>query len=140
LQATVTRPSPDNGPNAGTTAPSRDACVLLVEDDQEVATAMVALIESFGWCVVHAGSAEAALELLEAGRPVPDVVLTDISMPGEYDGMELAIHLRDTRPTLRVVLITGYVSKVHRAAWQGFELLPKPCPPAMLAAALAGSR
>jgi len=130
---------PDDRPIARDVVPKHHGCVLLVEDDPEGAAAMMPLIESFGWSVAHAASAEAALEMLEAGRLEPDVVLTDISMPGEYDGIELAIHLRDIRPTLRVVLITGYVSKVHRAAWQGFELLPKPCSPAMLAAALAAA-
>jgi CheY-like chemotaxis protein len=93
-----------------------------------------------GWRVQHAGNADVALELLETGRCAPDVVLADIAMPGEFDGMELAVHLRSTRPSLRVVLMTGYVSEVHRAAWDGFELLPKPCPTSLLAETLARLR
>jgi hypothetical protein len=41
-------------------------------------------------------------------------------------------------PDLRVVLMTGRTAEVHRAAWDGFELLPKPCPPGLLDRTLAG--
>lgn len=110
-------------------------CVLVVEDDPWVAESTVALVESFGWTVRHAPDAESALELLDADETV-DVVLTDIAMPGEFDGADLAVHLRRTRPALRVVVMTGRVDKVHRVAGDGFVLLPKPCAPSELAAAL----
>lgn len=113
--------------------------MLLVEDNEEVAAATGALIESFGWAVAHAPDAEKALEMLDDGAVAPDVVLADIAMPGEFDGAQLAVHLRGTRPELRVILMTGYVQQVHRAH-EGFELLPKPCAPADLAAALVGRR
>jgi two-component system NtrC family sensor kinase len=114
--------------------------VLLVEDDPEVAAATLALVESFGWAVAHAPQADAALEIIDEGLLHIDVVLADIAMPGEFDGMELAVHLRRMRPELRVVLMTGYTTEVHRAAWDGFELLPKPCAPSLLARTLLGRR
>jgi CheY-like chemotaxis protein len=114
--------------------------VLLVEDNDDVAQATMPLIESFGWRVAHARDAESALELIDSGAFAPDVVLTDIAMPGEFDGAELAVHLQRTRPALRVVLMTGYVTEVHRAFAGGFELLPKPFAPSELAAALSGRR
>jgi CheY-like chemotaxis protein len=112
--------------------------VLLVEDDPEGAAAIAAVLESFGWVVSQAAGAEAALDLIEADQPRIDVVLADIAMPGAFDGMELAVHLRRMRPDLRVVLMTGRTAEVHRAAWDGFALLPKPCPPALLARTLLG--
>jgi CheY-like chemotaxis protein len=115
--------------------------VLLVEDNDAVAAATGALLEHLGWRVAHAPDAETALEMIEGGAVVPDAVLADIAMPGEFDGAELAVHLRRTRPDLRVVLMTGYVKQVHRASAEGgFDLLPKPCAPAELAAALLGRR
>jgi CheY-like chemotaxis protein len=125
-------------PLAAATDPARR--VLLVEDDDEVALATGAVLERHGWSVVRAADAESALEMLDNGDVQPDVVLTDISMPGEFDGEQLAVHLRQTRPDLRVVLMTGHVGMVHRAAAGGFELLPKPCPPRELLEALAGRR
>jgi len=111
--------------------------VLYVEDDPLGAEATVEVLRTLGWRVMHADSADAALELLDAGCCEPDVVLADIALPGEIDGMALAVHLRSTRPSLRIVLMTGYVSEVHRAAGNGFELLPKPCAVSRLAEALA---
>lgn len=123
---------------AATDAPG---LVLLVEDNDQVAVATGALLEHFGWRVVHAPDAQTALEMIEGGAVVPDAVLADIAMPGEFDGAELAVHLRRTRPALRVVLMTGCVGQVHRACAEGgFDLLPKPCAPAELAAALLGRR
>jgi CheY-like chemotaxis protein len=141
-RTTVTRPFPQSAaaPPAAHDPEPRPAgtgTVLYVEDDPLGAQATAELLRVLGWRVEHAPHAEAALELLDSGRCAPDVVLADIAMPGEFDGMELAVHLRSTRPSLRVVLMTGYVSEVHRAAWNGFELLPKPCPPSLLAQTLA---
>ncbi len=130
-------------PAASPTSRAADApgLVLVVEDNDEVAAATGAVLESFGWRVAHAPDAETALEMIEGGTVVPDAVLADIAMPGEFDGAELAVHLRRTRPDLRVVLMTGYVKQVHRAsAGEGFDLLPKPCSPSELAAALLGRR
>ncbi|HYF60654.1 MAG TPA: response regulator [Burkholderiaceae bacterium] len=129
---------PSDGDGTGPASGSRGS-VLLVEDDPLGAEAMSALLESLGWRVLHAIDAESALERLETDADV-DVVLTDIAMPGDFDGAELAVHLRTTRPGLRVVLVTGRVDKVHRAVGDGFELLPKPCSPAELAAALEPRR
>ena len=111
--------------------------MLLVEDQHEAAEATRALLERHGWRVEHAPDAESALEILESGDFEPDVVLSDIAMPGAFDGAELAVHLRSIRPGLRVVLMTGHVAEVHRAWLGGFDLLPKPCAAGELLAALA---
>lgn len=123
-----------------TATPAEARSVLLVEDNDEVAAATGALLRSFGWSVEHAGDAETALEMIDAGV-VPDVVLADIAMPGAFDGAQLAVHLRRTHPMLRVVLMTGYITEVHRASDEGgFLLLPKPCSTTELVAALVGAR
>jgi len=127
-------------PDSPDEAARSPGCVLLVEDDPSVAESSAALLRHLGWTVVHAAGAEQALERLDDGDFTPDVVLADIAMPGAFDGMELAIHLRSTRPGLRVVLMTGRVTEVHRAARDGFDLLPKPCSPERLARTLAGRR
>lgn len=116
--------------------PAAPRRVLLVEDNDEVAAATGAVLRSFGWDVEHAPDAESALERIDGGD-APDAVLADIAMPGAFDGAQLAVHLRRTRPALRVVLITGYIAEVHKASDEGgFTLLPKPCAPSLLAAAL----
>jgi len=60
-------------------------------------------------------------------------------MPGSMNGLALARHLRRRSPTLPIVLMTGYAAEIHGALAAGFEVLPKPCVPETLAAALAGA-
>lgn len=54
--------------------------------------------------VIAAGDGQQALELIERG--VPDLVLTDLDMPG-MDGFELTRQLNATHPDLPVIVISG---------------------------------
>jgi two-component system NtrC family sensor kinase len=99
--------------------------VLLVEDNNDVAEAAAAMLESIGCTVKRAGAAEPALDLLESGETF-DLVFTDIVMPGGMDGVELARTLRARYPTLRILLATGYSNAAQKAAGDGFAILLKP--------------
>jgi CheY-like chemotaxis protein len=111
--------------------------LLLVEDNVEVAGSTAALLESLGCTVRHVEGARAALR--EAEQKVFDVVLSDIEMPGDMDGIELASVLERGNPPLPVVLISGYAARLDQAKALGFEVLPKPCSPTMLATAIASA-
>ena len=71
-----------------------------------------------------------------AGDQRPDLVLTDVVMPGEMDGVGLARHVRNTWPRLPLLLMTGYSQQVEAVVQQGFEILPKPCSAEQLNAAI----
>lgn len=58
-------------------------------------------------------------------------------MPGDMDGLALAIHLKATMPGLPVLLMTGYAQRMDEITSMGFEVLPKPCSVETLAAAIA---
>ncbi|WP_132644889.1 ATP-binding protein [Rubrivivax gelatinosus] len=107
--------------------------VLLVEDNAELADVTAGLLDSLGCRVVRARSPEEALGLIDEGRRL-DVVLSDIVMPGDMDGVALARTLRERRPDLAVVLISGFSSALHAA--HGFPVLAKPCTPEELILAL----
>jgi signal transduction histidine kinase/CheY-like chemotaxis protein len=109
------------------------AVVLLVEDDEALGDVTAALLMSHGARVMRAAHAEAALRLLEAGAAI-DVVLSDIVMPGALDGIGLARKLREQRPGLPVVLITGFSNT--RMTEGEFTVLRKPGAPHELLAAL----
>ncbi|WP_207537150.1 MHYT domain-containing protein [Sabulicella rubraurantiaca] len=110
--------------------------ILVVEDNMEVGTLAVSLLEERGYNTSHASSAEEALSLLRSGM-APDVVFSDIVMPGGIGGMELARIVQESWPGLPVVLTTGYSEQLTRMSPpKGVEILPKPYQPEELSAAL----
>lgn len=62
---------------------------------------------------------------LRQGKRV-DVVLSDILMPGPMNGLDLAKQIRTLRPSLPVILATGYSASAEAAAQSGFPVLRKP--------------
>ena len=110
--------------------------LLLVEDNQELATVTSHVLESAGYAVTKADTGDKALSLL-AEDGAFDIVLSDIRMPGGTDGIALARWLREHRPRLPVVLMTGYSGELAQARGLGLQVLPKPSAPAALLDALA---
>jgi CheY-like chemotaxis protein len=89
----------------------RGETVLLVEDEEAVRAVSVLLLESLGYRVLEAASAEEALRLVGAGRHKLDLLLTDVVMPGR-NGRELAEALRRQDPGLKVLFQSGYTGEV----------------------------
>lgn len=109
------------------------ARVLLVEDNDALREATAALLSSYGCEVVACAGARAAMKLIDTA-PGFDVVLTDVLMPGDMDGIALANHLRQILPQLPVVLITGHPGEARPPP--GFHLIRKPCTPETLVHAI----
>lgn len=105
-------------------APRPGITVLLVDDDTLVRHRLVVLLETLGYRVLEAASAEEALDLAERSEQRIDLLLTDVFMPG-LDGFELAVRLRRFLPGARALVMTGYA---HDAQQKGFvsEVLVKP--------------
>ena len=103
--------------------PQATGRVLFVEDDPLVREAVVSGLEDAGFDVVVAASGDQALAMLDNGLDA-DAVFSDIVMPGQVSGIDLAAILRERRPGLPVVLATGYTDQ--RAAVPGVQVLAKP--------------
>ena len=99
--------------------------VLLVEDNDEVAEVCRSYLDQLGFAVEHAATAKEALAMLVAGKPI-ELIFSDILMPGEMNGVELAREARRLRPDIPVVLTTGYSSSADAALHEGFFVLRKP--------------
>ena len=80
--------------------------ILLVDDDPLIRMAVVDMLEDLSHRVIEANSAKRALEILES-EEVIDLLVTDYAMPG-MTGAELAAIAHRDRPTLPVLLTTGY--------------------------------
>ena len=76
----------------------------MVDDDDDLRHSLRALLESFEYRVIMADSADSAIAAVE--RETPDLVLTDIYMPGS-DGFELINALRRQDPGLPVIAMSG---------------------------------
>jgi CheY-like chemotaxis protein len=88
--------------------------VLIVDDDPDILALHGIAFELRGWSVTRASSVSSALGL--AARRVPDVLITDLAMPGS-DGLDLATRLRalvGNRP-LPILLVTGQLLSLRRA-------------------------
>lgn len=101
------------------------ACILVVEDDPDVAEMAVAVLEQYGYRVRLADNARAALTLLD-GECGFDLVFSDIVMPGGMSGIDLAEHIRTRFPDLPVLLATGYSEAALSPGALRFPVLSKP--------------
>lgn len=87
------------------------ATLLVVEDDRDLGQALEDTLRIAGFNVLTTASAEEALALVESARP--DLVVSDVQMPGE-DGHALLARLKARQPDLPVLLMTAYAS-IERA-------------------------
>jgi signal transduction histidine kinase len=79
--------------------------LLLVDDEEDIRDVLLLPLEDLGYEVLTADNAETALSIFRSKRP--DVVLTDIKMPG-MDGIELLREVKKESPDTEVIMITGH--------------------------------
>jgi PAS domain S-box-containing protein len=108
---------------------------LVIDDEELVRASSAAIVAELGYSVVEASSAEEALCLLKEGLE-PDLVVTDHLMPG-MSGTDLARMLREVRPNLRTLIVSGY-AEVDGIA-PDMAILRKPFRASDLAEALQGN-
>jgi PAS domain S-box-containing protein len=111
----------------------RAATVLVVEDEAAVREITAELLSDAGHRVLVAGDGAEALRILRE-EPMVDLLISDVVMPGGIDGLALAATARQSRPQLRVLLVTGYGFDGDRArrGAAGFDVLRKPYRPGEL--------
>ena len=82
------------------------------------------MLRELGYSVIEAGSAGAALDLLERDRNI-DLAIVDFAMPG-MNGIELARHLKQLRPALPILFITRFVDHAALVGIGEAEIIGKP--------------
>ena len=81
--------------------------VLVVDDEPTVRMLITDLLDEMGYGAYAASDAQGALEILGSATPI-DLLVTDIGLPGTFNGRQLADAARALRPGIKVLLITGY--------------------------------
>jgi len=100
--------------------------LLLVEDEDGVRLALEAILTRHGYRVLAASHARAALSLAANHVGPIHLLVTDLVLPG-MSGSRLAAQLRERRPDLRVLFMTGYADHLaHTATASGTPWLAKP--------------
>ncbi len=122
--------------NGSAEVPKGCETILLVEDAAPVRTLARQVLETAGYCVLEAESAEAALKVCERinGTRI-DLLLTDVVMPG-MSGNDMSRILLARQPDMPVLYMSGYTDDAivqHGVLEPGINFLQKPFSPGALA-------
>ena len=107
---------------------ARSATILLVEDHPSVRGLANRALTSFGHDVRAFASGADALHALPSLSPVPELLISDVVMPG-MNGRVLAERVTTLLPNIRVLLVSGYTENVivnRGGSKHGIEFLAKP--------------
>jgi CheY-like chemotaxis protein len=102
--------------------------LLVVEDDPGIRRSVEAVLRRQGYTVLMTSEPAAALDLLRNLDFGPQLLVTDVVMPG-MSGTELALAAREQRPALKVLFMSGYPKgELFRddVGVSGMPFLPKP--------------
>jgi len=99
--------------------------ILLVEDDHDVRAIIREQLISFGLNVIEANDSDEAEQLIDTINDLYGMV-SDISMPGNKDGFELAALLKSRSPHCKIVLMSGYFQQYNKPNKETPILLKKP--------------
>jgi two-component system cell cycle sensor histidine kinase/response regulator CckA len=122
----------DSAPLEAAPATARDVTgqdtVLLVEDEEAVRSFAARALRMRGYNVVEASGGEEALEIVKSGNVKIDLIITDVVMPN-MDGPTMVRHVKELKPDLAVIFMSGYAEDAFRRNDQNSEdihFLPKP--------------
>ncbi len=105
----------------------RVARVLVVDDEEGIREFVDRTLQLVGHHTKVASSGPAALAIAESEEPF-DLLLTDLRMPG-MSGDELARRIRQRRPEVKVLYLTGFSDQLFKekgGMWEGEAFLDKP--------------
>jgi two-component system NtrC family sensor kinase len=138
LPVCAENPRPEAPPQPPKTVSNKGTeCVLVVEDEERVRTLTVAALRKNGYRVLEAASGKDALEVFQDHSSEIDLIFTDVMMPGNLLGDELATRLRAIKPSLAVLFASGYTPEAGQIEFRDAgNFLAKPFTPAQLLASV----
>jgi CheY-like chemotaxis protein len=100
-----------------------EPAILVVEDEFIIRFAVSDALRDAGFRILEAGSGEEGLTILLSGQVI-DLLVTDVRMPGEIDGMELARRSKSLNPALPVIVCSGHLLQEEAKPADGFLAKP----------------
>ncbi|MGA2279024.1 MAG: PAS domain S-box protein [Verrucomicrobiota bacterium] len=113
--------------------------ILLVEDERSVRELVLRVLQKYGYKILPAGNGVEALETWNQHKDEISLLFTDLVMPDNMNGRELAEKLRTERPGLKVIFTSGYSADIVGKDFkleQELNFLQKPYQPQTLALAV----
>jgi nitrogen-specific signal transduction histidine kinase len=119
-------PLPSLQPAASPPARRGRERILVVDDDTLVRKVVVRHLAALGYDTIEANDAAEALDIAARNESF-DILFSDVVMPGNLSGVELAAALLEKRPALIVVLTSGYPDlKERHESFMDFAMIKKP--------------
>ncbi len=100
--------------------------ILVVEDDPVIRLNAVVLFEEAGFSVADFATADAAAAFIKDRPEDVGAVFTDVNMPGQIDGLELAAMIRRRWPDIAVLVTSARYGEKPRALPPEVMFIPKP--------------
>jgi PAS domain S-box-containing protein len=102
--------------------------VLVIDDEQTVRALIADVLDEAGYRVLDAADGSAGLKILQSAVRI-DLLITDVGLPGGFNGRQVADAARNTRPDLKVLFITGYAENAvvgNGHLDRGMQVITKP--------------
>ena len=99
--------------------------VLIVEDEVLIRMSSAATLEDAGFRILEAGNGAEALQILLVNRDI-DVLMTDVRLPGEMDGLDLVELVQRNHPAIRSMVVSGTTSAKDAGNAGALGYLSKP--------------
>jgi PAS domain S-box-containing protein len=115
--------------------------VLLVEDEASVRRGIGSCLRRLGYQVLEAGNSEDAVECWSSHRDQIGLLYTDMVIPGQYSGLDLAQKLKSEKSSLGIIISSGYSIEITTKNFPlgaGFVYLPKPTTSEVIATTVSG--
>lgn len=112
----------------GQSKPLNDQSILIVDDEALFRFHLADFFADHGFKVYEAEDADQAIQILESD-PAIGIVLTDVRMPGEMDGLRLAHVIRDRYPPVLLLVASGFETLQEEDLPSASKFLRKPFNP-----------
>jgi CheY-like chemotaxis protein len=104
----------------------RQMTIVVAEDESVLRMIAVDFLTEAGFTVIEASHAREAVGVLEVQFQEVHILFTDINMPGEMNGLELARHVRSNWPHIALLVTSGNRSPTAADLPEGSRFLRKP--------------
>ncbi len=102
--------------------------ILVIEDDPEVRSTTVSILQGLGYSVTEAANDQDAYAAVDGNNQF-DLIFSDVFLQGSENGPEIVKNIRIRRPTIKILFTSGYTADQFEASdfhGDGMEFIPKP--------------